>query len=214
MESRGGRFITFEGGEGTGKSTQARLLATHLRRLGRETLLTREPGGAPLSERLRSLLLEGELAVDPVAELLLYEAARRQHVAEVIVPALERGAVVLCDRFADATVAYQGHGRGLDIPIIERLNELACGDCRPSITFLLAFDDSREGLERARKRHGTGGDRFEREELAFHERVRTGYLALASAEPGRFAVIDARGTPGTVRRRILAAYRERTGEAG
>ncbi len=209
-----GTFVTFEGGEGTGKSTQARLLANHIRRTGRETLLTREPGGAPLAERLRLLLLEGEPGLDPLSELLLYEAARRQHVAEVIRPALSRGAAVVCDRFADATVAYQGYGRRLDVPTINSLNDLACGDCRPTLTFLLTFQDSREGLERAVRRHGTGGDRFEREDLAFHERVRTGYLELAAREPDRFVVIDALGTPGTVRKRVLAAWRERQGEAG
>lgn len=208
---RWGLFITFEGGEGSGKTTQARLLHEHLSGLGWEAILSREPGGTPLGDRLRKVLLDPTSAgMEPLAELLLYAAARREHVAKVILPALEGGVTVISDRFSDATVAYQGYGRGLDRALIGRLNRIACGDLAPDATILLDLGSAREGVRRAMERHrenGTGEreGRFEREEDRFHRDVRRGYLALARRHPGRIAVIDgARGVE-EVHRDILLA---------
>lgn len=181
-----GVFVTFEGGEGSGKSTQIGLLAA---RLVTTTLtVTREPGGTPLGERVREVLLHpGEYAVDAWAELLLYEASRAQLVADEIRPALEAGGVAVCDRFTDSTLAYQGFGRGLPLDRVRAANELATGGLVPDVTVLLDIAPL-VGLARAT---GQGADRLERESLEFHERVREGFLTLASAEPERFVVIDA-----------------------
>jgi dTMP kinase len=195
-------FITLEGGEGAGKSTQARALADRLRALGREVMPTREPGGTPFAEVARTLALHHAvrpdaepLRIDATAELLLFAAARAQHVDELIRPALARGAVVLCDRFTDSTVAYQGHGRGLDLETIDRLNQIATRGLRPDLTALLDLPVA-VGLAR---RHGERApDHFEREHAAFHERVRTGFLALARAEPDRWLVVDATLPPAAV----------------
>lgn len=187
-------FITFEGIEGCGKTTQLRLLAENLRSRGDEVTVTREPGGCPISDRVREILLDaGNGAMTAMTELLLYAAARAQHVAEVVAPALDAGQIVLCDRFTDATVAYQGYGRGLDQGVIAELNRLATGTIRPELTLL--FDCPVEiGLERAMARinssQGAREERFELESLQFHRRVREGYLALAEREPGRFIVIN------------------------
>jgi dTMP kinase len=204
-------FITFEGIEGSGKSTQVRRLAESLRRRGRALLVTREPGGCPVADAIRRVLLDpANHNLVPRAELLLYAAARAQHVDEVIRPALAAGRTVLCDRFTDATVAYQGNGRGLDFELIGRLNELAAGDLRPDLTLLLDLPPER-GLTRARKRNSElslgDEDRFERESLAFHGRVREGYRLLAARE-NRFRVIDADGTEDEVANRILDAVQE------
>lgn len=198
-----GCFITFEGVEGCGKSTQIRKLATTLKSQGREVTLTREPGGCDIADKIRAILLDSaNAAMVPLAELLLYAAARAQHISEVILPALARGDIVLCDRFIDATVAYQGFGRRLDLGMINNLNNLAAANCRPDITLLLDCPVT-TGLERALARIDALGatasstareERFERESLEFHERVRNGYLSLAAAEPGRFCVIDASGS--------------------
>jgi len=194
-----GCFITFEGIEGCGKTTQIRLLAETLQRAGRQVTLTREPGGCPIADKIRAILLDaGNSSMTPLAELLLYAAARAQHISEVIVPALARGSIVLCDRFTDATVAYQGFGRDLDRAVINQLNLLAAGSCRPDITLLLDCPVE-TGLGRAIARieatcaSGSGKpleERFERESRDFHDRVRAGYLSLAAAEPGRFVLID------------------------
>jgi dTMP kinase len=192
-----GAFITFEGTEGTGKSTQVRLLAAGLRALGRRVLVSREPGGTAFGRTLRGLLLDPSgVTIAPWAELFLYLSDRAQHTREVISPALARGEIVLCDRFQDATVAYQGYGRGLDATFIGEAGSRAAGGLVPGLTFLLDFDEVADGLIRARRRQqddGTAGreDRFEREELAFHRRVRDGYRALAAAEPGRIRVLPA-----------------------
>ena len=197
-------FVTFEGIEGSGKSTHLRHLGTHLRGLGRGVLETREPGGTPAGAALRRLLLDGDaLPLTPLAELFLYCADRTQHVDEVIRPALAAGQVVLCDRFSDSTIAYQGHGRGLDLEALRALDARARGGLRPSLTFLLDCPVD-EGLRRARGRAGPG-DRFERETMAFHERVRAGFLALAAAEPDRFCVLDATEPVDGVRARVAAA---------
>jgi dTMP kinase len=189
------RFVTFEGIEGCGKTTQMRLAAAWLTGRGISVLSTAEPGGTPLGLKIREVLLNrGSLEIDAEAELLLFAAARAQHVREVILPALRTGKWVLCDRFADATLAYQGFGRGLDAGFIRTLNAFSMLSLSPDRTFL--FDLPVEtGLTRAEGR--TAGvrpeaaeDRFEREDQAFHERIRNGYLNLAAGEPERFRVID------------------------
>jgi dTMP kinase len=192
-----GFFLTFEGTEGTGKSTQVALLSAALRREGREVVVTREPGGTALGGELRRILLGTALGpISPEAELLLYLADRAQHVAEVIAPALAGGKVVICDRFSDATMAYQGFGRGLDRQMIERLNAGATSGTLPELTILLDMSEVEEGLRRAvgrNRREGVAGveDRFEQEEIAFHLRVQEGYRKLAAEEPGRFRLFPA-----------------------
>jgi dTMP kinase len=204
---RPGYFITFEGIEGSGKTTQIARLAERLEQAGEPAIVTREPGGSPLGRRLRSLLLGAEVAgIDPMAELLLYVADRAQHVRELIEPALAAGTHVLCDRYADATAAYQGHARGLDLELIRALHRQPPLDRRPHRTILLDLPPE-IGLARARKRNGELGlaeteGRFEREALMFHRRVRDGYLALADAEPFRFRIVAAEGTAEVVAARI------------
>ena len=186
------RFITFEGGEGVGKSTQIELLATALRKAGYTVLTLREPGGRPISEAIRSILLDPEnTELSPRTELLLYEAARAQLVDEVIAPALACGTVVLCDRFFDSTTAYQGYARGLDRAEIQTLNLFATGDLVPTRTIVLDLPPEK-GLSRATIHKA---DRLERESLTFHKKVRDGFLALAEAEPHRVRVVDADNTP-------------------
>ena len=189
-----GYFITFEGVEGCGKTTQIKLLADLLSARGTGIVLTREPGGCPIADKIRAILLDAEnRALSPLAELMLYAAARAQHVTEVISPALEAGKIVLCDRFCDATLAYQSFGRGLDRCIIDTLNLHACQGVSPDLTVLVDCDPA-VGLERARRRiEATSGpreERFELEALAFHQRVRNGYLQLAADQPDRFLIID------------------------
>jgi dTMP kinase len=180
-------FVTFEGIEGCGKSVQAKALASYIETTGRATLWTREPGGTALGEQLRSILLHAEgMVVDPVAETLLFSAARAQHVAEVIRPALRARRVVVCDRFADSTIAYQVYGRGLDRHPVESVLHFATGGLTPDLTVLLDLDPA-DGLRR-KAVHGT--DRFERLDLEFHNRVRDGYRAMAAADPQRWLVLD------------------------
>lgn len=183
-----GVFVTFEGGEGSGKSTQLRIVARALESTGLLVRPLREPGGTAVGEAVRAVLLDPEHAgLDARAELLLYEAARAQLVAEIIEPALDAGETVLCDRFFDSTTAYQGHGRGLPLDEIAALNRTATGGLVPDLT--LVFDiEPVVGLERATR---MGSDRLENEDVGFHERVRTGFLAIAAAEPERVVVIDA-----------------------
>lgn len=190
-----GTFITFEGIEGSGKSTQIVLLANHLKSLGTRFVHTREPGGTSIGDQVRKILLDpANAALDPTAELLLYAASRAQHLKEVIRPNLESGAAVLCDRFADATIAYQGYGRKLDIDVIRLLDRTVCAGLRPDLTILLDIEAA-GGVARARGRNNSRGleaeARFENEELAFHERVRKGYLILAGQEPGRIRIVNA-----------------------
>ncbi|GFE58159.1 dTMP kinase [Geobacter sp. AOG1] len=187
-------FITFEGIEGCGKTTQMKILAKRLETLGTGVTTTREPGGCTIADKIRGILLDAEnSALVPLAELLLYAAARAQHVAEVVTPALAAGRVVLCDRFTDATLAYQGYGRELDRKTIDRLNELATAGIRPDLTVLLDCPIE-VGLERAMTRinstDGAREERFELEAREFHRRVRDGYLQLAAREPKRFVVIN------------------------
>lgn len=182
-----GAFITLEGPEGAGKTTQLKLVAKQLEYLGVPFTITRDPGGTPLGKQIRRILLNPENPVQPMAELLLYQADRTQHVAEVIQPALALGRLVLCDRYIDSTVAYQGFGRGIDFSIIDNLNKLATGGLMPELTIL--FDiDSNEGLARL---HPGGHDRLEREALEFHLKVRHGYLEQVKKEPDRWRVLDA-----------------------
>ncbi len=189
-----GLFITFEGGEGSGKTTQLRLLARRLRAFPEEVVETRDPGGTTIGKEIRTLLLSPEsVRMSESAELLLYEASRAQLVREVIAPALARGAIVLSDRFTDSTLAYQGYGRGLDRNLIHRLNQLATAGLRPDLTLLLDVDPQ-VGLARCARMasaEATSRDRIEQEPLAFHLRTREGYLALAGQEPGRIRVLDA-----------------------
>lgn len=208
-----GCFITFEGIEGCGKTTQIRLLAEALAGEGHHVVLTREPGGCPIADKIRAILLDAEnRSMTPLAELLLYAAARAQHIREVIAPALAAGSIVLCDRFTDATVAYQGFGRNLDRTAIDQLNTMAAGSCRPDLTILLDCPVE-TGLGRALARieavSATNSDkpreeRFEQESMDFHARVRAGYLALAAAEPQRFIRVDGSSS---VDRTAAAIYR-------
>ena len=203
-----GLLITLEGGEGSGKTTQAITLAKHLKERGHSVCLTREPGGTALGQAVLRLLRESEggLTMTPLSELLLFEADRAQHVSGVIRPALTEGKIVVCDRFTDSSLAYQGHGRGLGLELIRRLNDEATGGLVPQLTLLL--DISPEiGLAR----EGAQIDVTGRESPAFHERVRDGFLALAREEPERFVVIDATPPEGEVAAIALAAIERRLG---
>lgn len=199
-----GRFISFEGSEGCGKSTQIARLHAHLEAAGHEVLLTREPGGTALGESIRNLLKhapEGEGMV-PEAELLLFTASRAQLVRDVIQPALQRGVMVLADRFLDSTSVYQGVARGLDLEAVKAVNGFAVGDCLPETTFLLDLDVA-TGRKRIAARDDGAADRMEREPDAFFEKVRAGYLDLAKASPDRFVVIDAAQTQDAIEAQIL-----------
>jgi dTMP kinase len=180
-----GRLIAFEGVEGAGKSTQLELLRRQLEGRGREVVVTREPGGTPVGERVRALLLDPEVEIYPRTEALLFAAARAELVERVIRPALERGAVVLCDRYLDSSLAYQGGARGLGRGPVEEVNRLATGGLLPDLVVLLDLDPA-DGL---RRRQGDR-DRIEAQDLDFHRRVREAFRALAAADPNRFAVVD------------------------
>jgi dTMP kinase len=186
-------FITFEGIEGCGKTTQIALLTSYFKRIGRPFLLTREPGGTEVGERIRQILVtSGNAKIEPMAELFLYAAARIQHFRQVISPALRQRKVVLCDRFADATFAYQGYGRGLDLAWIEEIHARTVENIKPDLTFLLDLPVE-EGLRRAlgrMEKNPNREDRFEKESLDFHRRVREGYLILARRDPPRILILD------------------------
>jgi len=207
-----GRFITLEGGEGAGKSTQAGLLIDALRKAGLRAIRTREPGGAPGAEEIRKLLVEGLPGRwDAEAEALLMVAARRVHLVETIWPALERGDWVISDRFADSTIAYQGYGRGLPQEALRALHKLIAGDFSPDLSLILDLP-AETGLSRAATRPGAE-TRFERMDPEFHRRLRQGFLEIARAEPHRCAVIDASGDVAAVQAAIRAAVRARLGVA-
>lgn len=190
--SRVKRFISFEGIEGSGKSTQVKLLGEYLVSKGHKVITTVEPGGTYIGTKIRKLLLEPQNHMDPLTELILYYASRAQHVREVIYPEILKNTVVITDRFTDSTVAYQGYARGLDLSIIHALDEIVVPDLKPFLTFLLDLDVE-EGLRRNRRAQKE--DRFEMETLEFHTRVRKGFLQIAAHEPERIKVIDAsRGT--------------------
>ena len=189
-------FITFEGVEGSGKTTQIDRLKRYLTRKGIPCKVTREPGGPPISEKIRKILLDPDhREMLPLSELFLYEASRAQHIKEVIKPFLKKGGVILCDRFNDATLAYQGYGRKTDRELIRKLNRLSSQGIKPDLTFLLDCP-SDIGLKRALQRNRTLKNeregRFEKEKIQFHHRVRKGYLAIARKEPRRVKVIDTR----------------------
>jgi dTMP kinase len=188
-------FITFEGIEAAGKSTLIAGLSDDLRARGENVLVTREPGGTPLGDAIRHIWVDPATVIDPLAEALLISADRAQHVAEVIAPAARRGETILCDRYFDATIAYQGYGRGLDIEMLLSLSLLATNRISPDLTFLLDLPAA-VSIERVRARGHA--DRIERLDAAFHERVRTGYHELAARFPQRYVVIDATLAPATV----------------
>ena len=201
-------FITFEGGDGSGKTTQVRAVESYLRDLGRSCVVTREPGGTSLGKLIRKVVLESaDNEIAESTELFLYLADRAQHVEEIIAPALSSGKIVLCDRFSDSTLAYQGYGRGMDLNWLRSLNDSATKGVHPHLSFL--FDCPVElGLARAALRGAQSPldrpqeDRFEREKYEFHEKVRKGFLELAHAEPERFRIIDASRSVGEVAKEI------------
>ena len=197
-------LITFEGGEGAGKSTQAELLAKLLREAGREAVVVREPGGTPLGEDLRRIVMHDHSATSVEAEVLLFLAARAELVNAVIRPALEAGTVVICDRFADSTLAYQGYGRGVDTGAIRTLNRWATGGLEPDVTILLDVP-----VDAGRKRKHGDDDVFFRENDGFHSRVREGYHFLAASEPQRWLVVDGLQAPEAIAGQVWARVREK-----
>lgn len=219
---RRGKFITFEGLDGTGKSTQMRKLAAVVRAAGHKVIETREPGGTPTGEKIRKVLLDsGTAGLAPLAEMALMFASRAQHIAEVIEPAVAAGSIVLCDRFTDSTEAYQGSGRRLGSEAVRELHRVLCGNLQPDLTILLD-SDAAASVSRARRRNkrtskaasrGHSGhsdeNRFEQETRAFFARVHEGYLAIAKREPGRVVVVDARGTPEQTHSRIVDVVRRK-----
>jgi dTMP kinase len=214
--ARKGKFITIEGLDGCGKSTQLAKLADFLRTQGADVVITREPGGTAIGDRIRALLLDSATSgLSPNAEMALMFAARAQHLDELILPALEQGKTVLCDRFTDSTEAYQGGGRRLGSAPVLELHHVLCGDIHPDITLLMDTDTSLS-VARARRRnrgsaHGDGPNenRFEQESRAFFERVRAAYLAIARRQPDRVIMIDARGTPEATHQAIVRALQGR-----
>jgi dTMP kinase len=217
--SRRGKFITFEGLDGTGKSTQMRKLAAALCAAGHKVVETREPGGTPTGEKIRRVLLDSATeGLSPLAEMALMFASRAQHIAEVIQPALDHGQIVLCDRFTDSTEAYQGSGRKLGSEAVLELHRILCGDLQPDLTILLDSDPAMSvGRARRRNRRATHGagknagrhhsdeNRFEQQNRAFFARVHEEYLAIAAREPQRVVAVDASGTPMQTHRKIVEA---------
>lgn len=200
------RFVSFEGGDGTGKTTQIHALENYLVQQGRACVVTREPGGTSLGKLIRQVLLEvSDHEIAQSTELFLYLADRAQHVNEIIRPALAAGKIVLCDRFTDSTLAYQGYGRGIDLKLLGQFNDVADGGVQPDLTFLLDCPVA-VGLGRTTRRPSVEGqpreDRFEREKIEFHEKIRAGFLAIARADPARFRVVDASRSAGEVAREI------------
>lgn len=199
---RPGRFITFEGTDGSGKTTQMRLLAERLAALGITAVCTQEPGGTELGQRIRTIVLDAASArLCPIAEMLLYFAARAQNFDEIILPAWEAGATVLSDRFTDSTLAYQGEGRNLGPDVVLKLHEIACHGVQPDLTIYIDIDVE-TSLERARARSQSAGDRIESQTEEFHTRVRNAYLRMAAAEPQRIHVVDGRGGVAEISQRI------------
>jgi len=203
--SRAKGFISFEGIEGSGKSTQTKRLAGYFRSKGQKVINTVEPGGTNIGQQIRELLLEPENHMEPLTELLLYYASRAQHVREVIYPAILDDTIVITDRFSDSTVAYQGYARGIDLKLLSRLNEIVNPDLKPFLTFMLDLDVE-EGLKRNRK--ASKEDRFELETVEFHKRVRKGFLQIASEEPERIKVIDASRNPDEISEEIIKIIEE------
>jgi dTMP kinase len=207
-----GCFITFDGGEGAGKSTQIERLKNRLERLAQPVLVTREPGGSPHAEEIRAFILGGHAKhLGPFAEALMFAAARIDHLDQTIVPALRSGTHVLCDRFADSTRAYQGSVGNIDKGLIDRLEKVTLRGVKPDLTLILDLPAeiglARAGARQARK--GEGADRFEEEDISFHQSLRQAYLSIAQAEPERCVVVDANQDPDEVERAIWTALRER-----
>jgi dTMP kinase len=210
VSSARGRFITLEGGEGTGKSTQLKLLATWLGGRGIDVLQTREPGGAPGAERIRELLVKGDAdRWTPIAETLLHSAARADHLERTIRPALAAGRWVICDRFADSTTAYQGYGHGVPFNVIDSLFKAVVGDTAPDLTLILDLPVE-QGLQRAAARAGQE-NRYEQMAVEFHDRLRNGFLAIARQNPRRCAVVDANRGVDAIQSDIQAEVRRRLG---
>lgn len=198
-----GAFITFEGIDGCGKSTQLRLLASELRVRGLQIVATREPGGTTLGQRLRAALLDVDEQVDPLAELLVFAADRAHHVRTLLLPALETDQIVLSDRYADATVAYQGAGRGFEPKLIQDIVQLATGGLRPELTLLFDLSVAESAVRTRRRVASKNHDRLDSEDAEFHTRVRNAYLELAKAEPERFRLIDARGSTQETQQKVM-----------
>lgn len=194
------KFITFEGIEGVGKSTQVRLLCDLFKQHNIDFVSTREPGGLPIAESIRNILLHKDMS--PITELLLYEAARAEHFEKIILPALNKGQSVICDRFADASIAYQGYGRGLNIKLIEDLNRIAIQNREPDLTFIIDLP-VKLAFERLSKR-GTAPDRFEKLSHDFYEKVRNGYIEQSKKYPKRVIIIDADRTPEQIHKDIVS----------
>jgi dTMP kinase len=202
MQVPTGLLVTFEGIEGSGKSTQIGLTRAYVEEQGYPCLVTKEPGGSPLGEEIRGFLLDrGDLRIDPLAELFLIEAGRTQHVVEVIRPALDNGQIILCDRYTDATIAYQGYARGLDIAVINQMNHWATGGLTPHCTIVLDCPVE-VGMARAK-----GEDRFEREDKKFHQQVREGYLRIARQDPRRVKVVSGQGEQSAIQGEIQRIIR-------
>ncbi len=216
--SRRGKFITFEGLDGSGKSTQLRRLAAVLREAGHRVVETREPGGTATGEKIRKVLLDsGTAGLSPLAEMALMFASRAQHIAEVIEPGLVSGEIVLCDRFTDSTEAYQGSGRRLGSDAVRELHRVLCGNLQPDLTILLD-SNPHASVSRARRRNKRNSksagrhhdeNRFEQETRSFFGRVRDGFAAIAKREPGRVITVDARGTPGQTHQQIVEIVRRK-----
>jgi len=208
MDIEAPKFITFEGIEGSGKTTQIRYLVEYFEKQGQPCVTTREPGGTTIGNKIRSILLDPESkGMDPTTELLLYMADRAQHIQFLVKPAMAAGKMVLCDRYFDATVVYQGYARGLNVDLIKKLHQILLNDLKPDVTILLDLPPQ-VGLKRAWKQLNNGQrsddeSRFEEEKLKFHQRVRAGYLELAQLEPDRFHIIDAALDEQQVRNNIL-----------
>ncbi len=204
-----GRFITFEGGEGSGKSTQMRHLATMLEKQGMTVRITREPGGSPMGERIRGLLLDPEIRMDVITQLFLFSAARHDHVQQLIEPALKAGTWVICDRFADSSRAYQGAAGEVAMALVQTVEQAAVGATRPDLTIVLDIAP-KDGLARAnRRRTEIAADAFEAADMVFHERVREAFLTIARQEPMRCAVIDAAGDEKSIARTIAEVVKLR-----
>jgi len=205
-----GKLITLEGPEGAGKSTQCAALVQWLKKAGYDPVVTREPGGTELGGRIRRILLETDLNISAKAEMLLYAADRAQHVDQLILPALEKGQIVICDRYFDSTMAYQGYARGLGIEFVERVNQLSVGDVVPDLTLLFDLP-----VEEGMGRKSSGNlDRIEKETLEFHKRVREGYLKIAEQEPERVKIIDAVEDAETVTRKVIETIASLLGKQG
>ncbi|MCQ6563750.1 dTMP kinase [Paenibacillus mendelii] len=206
-----GRFITIEGGEGAGKTTLIQALAHTLTEEGHRVMITREPGGIPIAEQIREIILDrSNTMMDARTEALLYAAARRQHLSEKVVPALEQGYVVICDRFIDSSLAYQGHARGLGIDEIRSINRFAIGTTMPDLTLYMDIMPER-GLERIQQGTGREVNRLDLEGLSFHQRVREGYLMLQEQEPKRVIQVDADQEPDKVLKAAISVIKERFG---